>query len=247
MDLGLQGKRAAVAAASAGLGFATAKVLADEGVTVAICGRDEDRINAAAKAIGPNAIPFVADVSTAAGATAFIEQARVALGGTIDILVPNGGGPPTGTFASTELDAYTKAFESNALATIAMCKAAIPEMQAQRWGRVVAITSVVVKQPAQYLILSNTARAGLQAFLKTTAIAVAPDGVTVNSALPGSHATDRIKHVYGDTPDLSAIPVRALGRPEDFAAAVAFLCSDQARFITGTALVVDGGFYTGLW
>ena len=247
MDLGLQGKRAAVAAASAGLGFATAKVLADEGVTVAICGRDEARINAAAKSIGPNAIPFVADVSTAAGATAFIEQARAALGGTIDILVANGGGPPTGTFATTELEAYTKAFESNALATIAMCKAAIPEMQAQGWGRVVAITSVVVKQPAQYLILSNTARAGLQAFLKTTAIAVAPDGVTVNSALPGSHATDRIKHLYGDTPDLSAIPVRALGRPEDFAAAVAFLCSDQARYITGTALAIDGGTYSGLW
>ena len=247
MDLGLQGKRAAVAAASAGLGFATAKVLADEGVTVAICGRDEARINAAAKSIGPNAIPFVADVSTAAGAAAFIEQARAALGGTIDILVANGGGPPTGTFATTELDAYTKAFESNALATIAMCKAAIPEMQAQGWGRVVAITSVVVKQPAQYLILSNTARAGLQAFLKTTAIAVAPDGVTVNSALPGSHATDRIKHLYGDTPDLSAIPVRALGRPEDFAAAVAFLCSDQARYITGTALAIDGGTYSGLW
>ena len=247
MDLGLHGKRAAVAAASAGLGLATARVLADEGVTVAICGRDEARIYAAAKAIGPNAIPFVADVSTAAGATAFIEQAKAALGGTIDILVANGGGPPTGTFATTELDAYTKAFESNALATIAMCKAAIPEMQAQGWGRVVAITSVVVKQPAQYLILSNTARAGLQAFLKTTAIAVAPDGVTVNSALPGSHATDRIKHLYGDTPDLSAIPVRALGRPEDFAAAVAFLCSDQARYITGTALAIDGGTYSGLW
>ena len=247
MDLGLQGKRAAVAAASTGLGFATAKVLADEGVTVAICGRDEARINAAAKAIGPNAIAIVADVSTAAGATTFIEQARTALGGTIDILVANGGGPPTGTFATTELDAYRSAFEGNALATIAMCKAAIPAMQAQGWGRVVAITSVVVKQPAQYLILSNTARAGLQAFLKTTAIAVAPDGVTVNSALPGSHATDRIKHIYGDTPDLTAIPVGALGRPEDFGAAVAFLCSDQARFITGTALALDGGGYSGLW
>lgn len=247
MDLGLQGKRAAVAAASTGLGFATAKVLADEGVMVAICGRDAARIKAAAEAIGPNAVAIVADVSTAAGATAFIEQAHAALGGTIDILVANGGGPPTGTFATTELDAYRTAFEGNALATIAMCKAAIPDMQAQGWGRVVAITSVVVKQPAQYLILSNTARAGLQAFLKTTAIAVAPDGVTVNSALPGSHATDRIKHLYGDTPDLSAIPVRALGRPEDFGAAVAFLCSDQARFITGTALALDGGSYAGLW
>ena len=247
MDLGLHGKRAAVAAASAGLGFASAKVLADEGVTVAICGRDEQRIKAAAAAIGPLAIALVCDVSTTAGATSFIEQARAALGDTIDILVANGGGPPTGTFATTELSAYATAFESNAMATIAMCKATIPDMQAQGWGRVVAITSVVVKQPAQYLILSNTARAGLQAFLKTTAIAVAADGVTVNSALPGSHATDRIKHLYGDVPDVSNIPVRALGRPEDFGAAVAFLCSDQARYITGTALVLDGGGYAGLW
>lgn len=146
-----------------------------------------------------------------------------------------------------ELDAYTTAFESNALASIAMCKAALPGMRAQGWGRIVAITSVVVKQPAAYLILSNTARAALQAFLKTTATAVGPDGVTVNSVLPGSHATDRIKHLYGDTPDLSHIPMRALGRPEDFGAAVAFLCSDQARYITGTAMVVDGGGFAGLW
>lgn len=246
MDLGISGKRAAVAAASTGLGFASAKALAAEGVTVAICGRDEARINAAAAAIGPLAHPIVADVSTAAGATSFIEQAKAILGG-IDILVANGGGPPAGTFATTELDAYSKAFESNALATIAMCQAVIPAMQEQKWGRVVAITSLVVKQPAQYLILSNTARAGLTAFLKTTATAVAGDGVTVNSALPGSHATDRIKQLYGDVPDTSAIPVGALGRPEDFGAAVAFLCSDQARYITGTALALDGGGYSGLW
>lgn len=217
-----------------------------KGLRSAICGRDEDRIQAAAKSIGHGAIAIVADVSNADGATAFIDQAREALGG-IDILVANGGGPPTGTFATTDLDAYRKAFEGNAIATIAMCQAAIPEMQERRWGRVVAITSVVVKMPAQYLILSNTARAGLTAFLKMTALAVAADGVTVNSAMPGSHATDRIKHLYGDTPDVSNIPVRALGRPEDFGATVAFLCGDQARYITGSALALDGGAYPGLF
>ncbi len=210
MDLGIAGKRAAVAAASAGLGFATAKALANEGVHVAICGRDEARIKAAAAEIGHGAIAIVADVSTAEGATSFIEQANAALGG-IDILVANGGGPPTGTFATTELDAYRKAFEGNAIASIAMCQAVIPGMQERKWGRVVAITSVVVKMPAQYLILSNTARAGLTAFLKTTATAVAADGVTVNSLMPGSHLTDRIKHLYGDNPDVSAVPTRALG------------------------------------
>lgn len=246
MDFGINGKRAAVAASSTGLGFASAQCLADEGVRVALCSRDEARVKAAAERIGPLAIPIVADVSTAAGATSFVEQAIAAMGG-LDILVANGGGPPSGGLDAMELDAYTKAFESNALASIAMCKAALPGMRAQGWGRIVAITSVVVKQPASYLILSNTARAALQAFLKTTATAVGPDGVTVNSVLPGSHATDRIKHLYGDTPDVSHIPMRALGRPEDFGAAVAFLCSDQARYITGTAMVVDGGGFAGLW
>jgi 3-oxoacyl-[acyl-carrier protein] reductase len=246
MDLRLQGKRAAVAASSAGLGFASAKCLAEEGVRVAICSRDEARVRAAAEAIGELAVPIVADVSSAAGAQYFAEQAQAALGG-IDILVANGGGPPAGGFDAMDIDAYAKAFEGNALASIAMCRSVIPAMQAQGWGRVVAITSVVAKQPVPYLILSNTARAGLQAFLKTLAITVAKDGITVNSVLPGSHATDRIKHLYGDTPDVSNIPVGALGRPEDFGAAVTFLCSDQARYITGSALALDGGGVAGLF
>jgi 3-oxoacyl-[acyl-carrier protein] reductase len=246
MDLGLHGKRAAVAASSAGLGFATAAALAAEGVQVAICGRDHAKVSAAAAAIGERAIPLVVDVSTVAGASSFIEQAMRALGG-IDILVANGGGPPTGGFGDTDIAAYATAFESNGLASIAMCQAAIADMQIRGWGRVVAITSVVAKQPAPYLILSNTVRAGLQAFLKTTSLAVGQHGITVNSVLPGSHATDRIKHLYGDNPDVSANPMRALGRPEDFGAAVAFLCSDQARYITGVALTVDGGGYAGVW
>ncbi len=246
MDLGISGKRAAVAAASAGLGLATAKALVAEGVQVAICGRDEARLAAAVALLGPSVIAIHADVSDTSGATAFVEEAIARLGG-LDILVANCGGPPTGNFATTDLDAYRKAFESNTLSSVAMCQAAIPGMQAQRWGRVVAITSVVVKQPAPYLILSNTARSALTAFLKSTSLVVGPDNVTVNSIMPGSHATDRIRHLYGDEPDVSGNPMRALGRPDDFGAVAAFLCSDQARYITGTSVVVDGGGYPGLF
>jgi 3-oxoacyl-[acyl-carrier protein] reductase len=247
MDLGISGKRAAIAASSNGLGLASAKALADDGVLVAICGRDPERLAAAAAHIGANARPFTADVSTVAGATAFVSAAREALGGPIDILVANGGGPPKGGFSDTSIEAYASAFESNAMASIAMCQAVMPDMIASGWGRIVAITSVVAKSPAPYLILSNTARAGLAAFLKTTAGAVGKHGITVNSALPGSHATDRIRAIYGDNPDVAGIPMGVLGRPEDFGAAVAFLCSDQARYITGQALVIDGGGYNGLW
>jgi 3-oxoacyl-[acyl-carrier protein] reductase len=247
MDLGIAGKRAAVAAASRGLGFAAAAALAAEGVHVAICGRDPATVDDAAARIRHDAIPIVADVSTAAGATGFVDAARDALGG-LDILVPNAGGPPAGDFAAIDdLDAYARAFELNALSTIAMCKAAVPAMQAQRWGRVVAITSISVRQPIATLILSNTARAGVTGFLKTLATEVAPDGVTVNSLQPGLHATERLRALHGDGQDPgAAIPVRHVGRPEDFGACVAFLCSAAANSITGAAIPVDGGISGGL-
>lgn len=246
MDLGIAGRRAAVAASSAGLGFAAAYALADEGVRVAICGRDEGRINAAAERIGPRAVPIVADVGTPEGGRAFVEQAIDALGAAPDILVANGGGPPPAGFDDAELDQYRAALDGNLLATIAMCQTAIPHMRERGWGRVIAITSAVVKQPAPYLILSNTARAGLHGFLKTTANAVAGDGVTVNALMPGLHATDRMKALYGGTPSAEGVPVGEIGRPEDFGAVTAFLCSDAARFITGSSIAVDGGAYQGL-
>jgi 3-oxoacyl-[acyl-carrier protein] reductase len=247
MELGIAGKRAAVAAASKGLGYAAAAALAAEGVRVAICGRDRATVDAAADHIGHDAVPIVADVSTATGATGFVDAARDALGG-IDILVPNAGGPPAGGFASIDdVEAYARAFELNALSTIAMCKAAVPAMQAAGWGRVVAITSISVRQPIATLILSNTARAGVTGFLKTLATEVAPDGVTVNSLQPGLHATERLSALHGDGPDLgAAIPVRHIGRPEDFGACVAFLCSEAANYVTGAAIPVDGGVAGGL-
>lgn len=246
MDLGISGRRAAVAASSAGLGLGAARALAAEGVRVALCGRDADRLAKAAATID-GAVAIQADLSSAAGATGFVEQAAEALGG-IDILVPNAGGPPAGDFASTPLDAYGPALELNLVSTVAMCQAAVPAMQAQGWGRVVAITSVSVRQPIATLILSNTARAGATAFLKTLAREVAPDGVTVNSVQPGFHATDRLAKLHGGNLSSAAegVPAGELGRPEDFGAVIAFLCSDHARFVTGTAIPVDGGAYAGL-
>ncbi len=251
MDLGLSGRTAAVAGASAGLGLAAATALAAEGVHVAICGRDRTRIDAAAASIEAGAagsvVPIVADVSTPEGATAFVDEAIAALG-SIDILVPNAGGPPAGTFATTPLDAYLPALQLNLLSTVAMCQAAVPAMVERGWGRVVAITSASVRQPIPQIILSNTARAGVTGFLKTLSLEVAAQGVTVNSVQPGLHATDRLKHLYGDDTSEAArdVPARTVGRPEDFGAVVAFLCSDAARFVTGVALPVDGGNTRGL-
>ena len=248
MNYGIEGRRAAVAAASSGLGLATAKALADEGVTVAICSRSRERIEAAAAEIGALAVPLVADVSTEAGAAAFVRDAREALG-AIDILVTNGGGPSPGTFASTDQAAYRTAIELNCLSAIAMCTAAVPAMREQRWGRVLAITSVGVRQPIPSLILSNVARSGLTAFLKTMAREVAGDGVTVNSLQPGLHDTARIRELHGGAIDATqaGIPAGVIGRPEDFGRVAAFLCSESASFVTGTAIPIDGGAYTGLF
>jgi 3-oxoacyl-[acyl-carrier protein] reductase len=241
MDLGIARKRAVVAAASSGLGLASAATLAAEGARVVICGRDEDRLAVAADAIGHGCIPIVADVGTAAGADGFIEAATDALGG-IDILVPNGGGPAAGNFETTPVDGYPAALDANLLAIVAMCKAAVPAMRERGWGRVVAITSLSVRQPMANLILSNTARAGVTAFLKTLALEVATDGVTVNTVQPGLHRTPRVEQLYGG----GAADGMRLGEPADFGAVVAFLCSEQARFTTGVQLHVDGGTYAGL-
>jgi 3-oxoacyl-[acyl-carrier protein] reductase len=247
VNFGIEGRRAAVAAASSGLGFATARALADEGVTVAICSRSRERIEAAAAEIGPRAVPLVADVSTEAGAAAFVQDARDALGG-VDILVCNGGGPPPGNFASTPPEAYRAAIELNCLTHIAMCQEAVPAMREHRWGRVIAITSVGVRQPIAGLILSNVARSGLTAFLKTLAREIAGDGVTVNSLLPGFHDTERVRSLYGELDATQAgIPAGVLGDPTDFGRVAAFLCSEAASFVTGTAIPVDGGAYTGLF
>jgi 3-oxoacyl-[acyl-carrier protein] reductase len=246
MDLGIAGRRAAVAAASKGLGFAVASALVAEGVHVAVCGRHADTIEAAAADLGGDTVPIVADLSSVNGATGFIRDARAALG-AVDILVPNAGGPPPGNFSSVTVDQYLDAFELNCRSTIAMCYEAVPAMREQRWGRVVAITSIAVRQPIPTLILSNTARAGVTGFLKTLAREIAADGVTVNSLLPGLHATERVAQLHSGAADPAAgIPAGFIGDPADFGQFAAFLCSEQARYVTGTATTVDGGAYAAL-
>lgn len=229
-----------MAAASAGLGLASAKALAADGVTVAICGRDRGRIDAAAAEVGAGCIPLVADVADAAGGASFVAAATEALGG-LDILVTNAGGPPAGTMDSTAVDAYPAAIDLNLMSVIGMVKAVVDPLRDQGWGRIVAITSISVRQPIAELILSNTARAGVTGFLKTAARELAGTGVTVNSVQPGLHRTGRVTQLYGADADFDA-----MGDPGDFGAVVAFLCSEAAGFITGAALPVDGGSYAGL-
>jgi 3-oxoacyl-[acyl-carrier protein] reductase len=247
MDLGITGRRAAVAAGSAGLGLGSAVALARDGADVVICGRNEQRLQEAVDRIGHGARSFVCDVSTARGGEEFVAAATEMLGG-LDILVCNAGGPPPGTFESTPVDSYPAALDLSLMSVVGMCKAAIPAMQAQRWGRVVAITSYSVRQPIPNLILSNTARSGVTAFLKTVAREVAADGVTVNSVQPGIHLTDRIRTLHAGQPDARAmgIPAGFVGDPFDFGEVVAFFCSEQARYVTGVHVPVDGGQLAGL-
>ena len=245
MDLGIQGKKAAVAAASTGLGFGCARALLEDGVEVAICSRSEERIREAGAELGAGAVPIVADMSTEEGARSFIEQAIEKLG-QVDILVANAGGPPPGSPATTSIDGYRQALDLNLLSTIVMCQAALPGMRERGWGRIVAITSIGARQPIGNLAASSVARAGVSSFLKTLSAEVARDGVTVNSAQPGIHATDRIKSLGNTDVVAQRVPTGTLGTAEDFGKAVAFLCSEPARFITGTSILLDGGAYQGL-
>ncbi len=245
MDLGIVGRRAAVAAASEGLGFATAAALREAGVEVAICGRNPDKIGAAADRIGATAI--VIDVGSDAGGRSFVEQAAIALGGPIDILVPNAGGPPMGGIEIVDAESVTAALELNLLSTIGMCSAAIGHMREQRWGRIVAITSITARQPIPGIALSNITRPAVTGYLKTLALAVAAHGITVNSAQPGLHATARMGAVDPTTlAPPAGVPAGAWGRAEDFGRVVAFLCSEPACYITGVGLPIDGGMMSAL-
>jgi 3-oxoacyl-[acyl-carrier protein] reductase len=258
MDLGIRGKRAAVAASSQGLGFACALELAREGAAVAICSRDGGRITAAADRIraevdGAEVHTSVVDVADAEDCTRFVETAAKAFGG-LDILVTNTGGPTPGSLDQIELEHVRAGFESTLMSAIIMMKTAVPIMRRAGWGRIVNILSMTVKQPKPNLLVSNTMRPAILGFAKSISREVAADGVTVNNVAPGYTKTERLdelaEHIAatrgGAAGDVfaeweAAIPVRRLGRPEELAAMVAFLASQRAGFINGVTVQVDGG------
>jgi 3-oxoacyl-[acyl-carrier protein] reductase len=240
MDLGIEGKVALVTGASKGLGLGVASALAREGVKVAISSRDRTRSEAAAESIG--AYAFVHDASDADTVPDLLADVEDRLG-PVDILIANSGGPPANPDSlSFTLDQWRAAYEMLLLGQIALISAALPGMRERGWGRIISLSSSVVREPSPVLVLSSAHRSGLLAALKTIARQVAPDGVTINTVLPGLILTDRTRELGADRPErLSAVPLGRLGTVEEFGAAVAFLCSQQASYITGTTLLVDGG------
>jgi len=240
MDLGIEGKVALVTGASKGLGLGVATALTQEGARVAISSRSEDRIAAAAQRIG--ARPYVHDTADADAAAGLVGRIEDELG-PIDILATNSGGPPASPDAlSFKHEQWRAAYELLLLGALALVEAALPGMRQRKWGRVLSLSSSVVREPSPVLVLSAAHRAGLLAALKTIAGQVAADGVTVNTLLPGVIATDRAKELGADSPErLATVPAARLGSVEEFAAAAAFLCSQPAAYITGTTLLVDGG------
>lgn len=232
MDLGLTGRVALVCGSTRGIGRAVAKALADEGARVAINGRTN--------------APFPADVSVPEQATALVHRVAKEFG-RLDILFCNAGGPKAGSFEDQPADAWQRAIELNLLSTVQLARTAIPIMRKAKWGRVICLTSVAAKQPLPGLILSTTARAGVLGFAKALADEVAADGITVNSVCPGFIATERISELTNSRPDamkqmVAGIPMGRIGTPEELAAAVTFLASERASYITGAVLQVDGGF-----
>ena len=263
MDLGLSDRVALVAAASQGIGFAAARELAREGARVFLCSRDEGRARAAAERIRletkMEVVGVRADVTSDEDAARFVRLAEERAG-RVDILVTNAGGSPASTFSETTLEMYRKAFDLNALSAIRLAQLVVSGMRERRWGRVVNITSISVKQPITGLLLSNTVRAGLTGWAKTLSTEVAADNVTVNSVAPGYTLTERQDELAlararatGVTKDemietwASEIPMRRLAKAEEIAAAVAFLASERASYITGVTLLVDGGWVRSLY
>ncbi len=236
VDLGIEGKVALVTAASRGLGRGAALALSREGAKVAICARDPDALGAAAAAMPGEVLAIPADV-TEPDAPARLVAAAVERFGGLDILVANAGGPAQARALDVEGDALMAAINANQLTSIRLVQAAVPHMRAAAWGRICLITSSSIKQPIPTLAYSNVARTGLWAWAKTAAQDLIDDGITLNLACPGLHATDRVKELGFEG---------RLGDPEDFGRVVAFLCSDTARFVSGTAVQVDGAGTIGL-
>src|SRR5438309_6705032 len=250
MDLGLSGRVALVCGSTQGLGRAVAQILAHEGARVAVNGRHADVVARAADQLtvetGQRVAPFAADVGVPAQAESLVERVHHELG-RLDVLFCNASGPPAAPFSQQSAEAFQRAVELNLFSAVNLCRAAVPLMRKLRWGRIVCLASVAAKQPLPGLILSSTARAGVLGFAKALADEVATDGITVNSICPGFIATERIEELTKARPEmmkqrLAEIPMHRVGTPEELAAAVAFLVSERASYISGAVLQVDGGF-----
>jgi 3-oxoacyl-[acyl-carrier protein] reductase len=249
MDLGIEGRVALVGGASQGIGRAVAEALIAEGAQVVITARDQARTAAVADEIGAVA-GYAWDSGDLDGAGALVALVREQVG-EIDILVTNTGGPPTGSdpLAFSEAQ-WEQAHRTLVMAPIALVRAVVPGMRERRWGRIVGIASTSVREPIAVLMLSNAERSATLAAYKTLALELAGDGITVNTLLTGTIATERSVAMHGsmqaaEQAASELVPAGRIGRPEEMGWAAAFLCSERAGFITGSALAVDGGVLRG--
>ncbi|HEY7026896.1 MAG TPA: SDR family oxidoreductase [Gemmatimonadales bacterium] len=255
MDLGLRGRVALVCGGSSGLGYAVAERMLGEGVRVALNGRDRAKLERAVSQLSSRGEvqSFPADVSRPAECSALVNAVHEAMGGP-DIVLCNSGGPQPGPFEAHNEATWQAALDTSLLSAVHLSRAAVGHMRAKRWGRILCLTSVAARQPSSALILSTTARAGVLGFSKALSDEVAAEGITVNVLCPGLFATDRLRElaevrgrkdgrpvdrVLADMGE--SLPIRRIGTPDEFAAAVVFLASEPARYITGTVLSVDGG------
>jgi len=245
MDLGIRGKKALVFGGSSGLGLGVAEALAREGVKVAIVARDEKKLFEAAGKIGAS-LALSADLSKAGEATRVTNQV-LEQWGQIDILVTNTGGPPRGAFNEVSLEQWQQGFQSLWLSAVEAFRAVLPSMQKNKWGRIMLVTSMSAREPLPRLTVSNGLRAGLVGLAKSMSAEYAPFGITINALLPGYTNTERVLELGIPLQDIAAkIPAGRLATTQEFGAMAAFLASEQAGYITGQAIAVDGGFIKGI-